>query len=161
MRYLQAAKECVYATLRDRVRVANPERVATIAGVERTAVAMEGALMADADRDLAGVFYVSFPGLVVPTTGPVTMECAVRYSVLASKVGATDWEQAMSAMDEELLAACPAAVSLVQQGVGAVTPVLGATATWAYPVFGAVKKDGARWRRTATLAVSVAVANPA
>jgi len=157
LKHLQAVKETVYAAVRNSVRAANPQRVATIAGVERTAVALEGVLIAAADRDIAGVFYVSFPGLAVAATnGAVTVECDVRYSVAASQVGAADLEQAMSSMDEELLVAAPGAVSVTQQtpGSGAV-PVPGMSVTWEYPVFAAVKVDGARWRRTAKFTVTV------
>jgi hypothetical protein len=162
VRHIQGAKETVYETLREAIKAANPARVATIAGVERTAIALAGAMTAAQDADIAGVFYLTFSGLTVTASksgvaGAVTvsLECDVAYSMEASQVGAADLEQQMSAMDEELLAACPATAALMEQVNGVATAVAGAAVEWSYPVFALVKADGARRRRSAKLMVTI------
>jgi hypothetical protein len=146
---IQAAKESLYATLRDRLQVINPGRIAKLGGTTRIAIAMETMCTSEAEKSVPGVFYLGFSGVeTVPETGAsggvlLRLHCAVHYS--------DESERTISEMDEELMkATMPTSTALMDWSTA--PPVrMGDRIFWTMP-----KITGAG-QRTAEMALFVRI----
>ena len=157
---MQSAKDTFYLTLRDRVAVGNPGRTAAVRGQVRPGVlVVENELVTVEDKLVPDAFCLHWTGLKVDRTAGlplVTMTCEIRYATDGTQaVAGMDRGRALSAMDQELLAALelePRSVGKVDYSSGSAVALV-TNVFWGDPVWSAAVVTGERLERTATVAV--------
>ncbi len=159
---MQNALDTFYVMLRDRVASGNPGRTMVVRGVVRPAVlVVENELVAAAVDGLSvmDAFCLRWRDLRVDANGPlplVTVTCEISYGTDGSAGAAgMDRGRALAAMDAELTAAlnlAPKTVAKTSYTTGAAV-TLGTKVFWGDAVFGAMKANGERLERVATVPV--------
>ncbi len=159
---MQNAKDTFYITLRDRLAALNPARTMVLRGVTRPGVVVEENELATA-YDPTDVFSLPWSALRVDARDALplaTMQCEIRYCTDGtSGNGGMDRGRLLAGMDAELAAAVSTApqnvgkVNFSGSGVGVAAAAMGTNVFWGDAVFGAVKVDGERLERVATVEV--------
>ena len=159
---MQSAKDTFYEAMRARVAAGNPDRTVVLRGVVRPGVLVaENELVSTVA--LADCFRLSWGESKVDANGAlpmVAMSCEIVYETAGTAASAgMDRGRALAAMDGELLEAVGASPQwAVKQNYGGLAAGQGVVAMntnvwWGDVVFGAVKVEGERLKRTATVQV--------
>ena len=155
---MQNARDTFYVTLRDRLAAVNPARTMVVRGVTRPGLLVEENELASAYEPV-DVFCMRWTAVGVDARGAlplVAMTCQIGYATDGNAGnGGMDRGRLLAGMDAELVVAVGAAPQSVGKMDYSASPAvaLGTNVFWGDVAFGAVKVNGERLERVATVEV--------
>jgi hypothetical protein len=153
---MQNAKDTFYLALRERLAALNPARTITLAGTARPGILVEEneAPVAQLSSD---VFVLRWTGAGVDQSLPAMLEtqtCEISYWTRGSDTNMDmDRGRLLTAMDAELASILQPTSAQKQVVAGSLDLPMNTNIFWLGPVYGAVKRDGERLLRAATVQV--------